>query len=98
VVLVNETFARRYLNGGSTGRLRIGDQRTPVEVVGVLADAANQSLVGAVRPEVFATMEQAGQGNNQYFLMVRASGDAAALLPSVRSTLAEMDPNQPVTW
>ncbi len=28
--------------------------------------------------------------------MVRASGDAAALLPGVRRTLAELDPNQPV--
>ena len=65
-------------------------------VVGVLADSANQSLLGAVRPEIFATMEQAGQGNNQYFLMLRASGDATALLPQVRRTLAAVDPNQPV--
>jgi putative ABC transport system permease protein len=65
-------------------------------VVGVLADAANQSLLGTVRPEVFATMAQAGQGNNQYFLMVRSTGDATALLPSVRTAVAEMDPNQPV--
>jgi putative ABC transport system permease protein len=62
----------------------------------VVADAANQSLLGAVRPEVFATMEQAGQGNNQYFLMLRARGDAAALLPDVRRAVAELDPNQPL--
>jgi predicted permease len=96
VVLVNESFSRRYLNGAATGRLRVGESRTPVDVVGVLADSANQSLLGAVRPEIFATMEQAGQGNNQYFLMLRASGDATALLPQVRRTLAAVDPNQPV--
>lgn len=96
VVVVNETFSRRYLNGAGTGRLRIGEDGTPVEVVGVAADAANQSLLGAIRPEVFATMEQAGQGNNQYFLMLRARGDAAALLPDVRRAVADMDPNQPL--
>lgn len=95
-VIVNETFARRYLNGASTGRLRIGEQATLVDVVGVVADAANQSLLGRVRPEMFATLEQAGQGNNQYFLMLRAKGDASALLPGVRRALAELDPHQPV--
>ena len=96
VVLVNESFSRRYLNGAGTGRVLVGEQRIPVEVVGVLADAANQSLTGAVRPEVFATMAQAGQGNNQYFLMIRAAGDAASLLPAVRRAVAELDPNPPV--
>lgn len=96
VVLVNETFSRRYLNGAGTGRLRIGEPGTSVEVVGVVADSANQSLLGTVRPEVFATLEQAGQGNNQYFLMVRTAGDAAALLPDVRRAVAELDPNQPL--
>jgi predicted permease len=96
VALVNESFSRRFLNGAGTGRVLIGDQRIPVEVVGVLANAANQSLVGAVRPEIFATMAQAGQGNNQYFLMVRASGDAASILPAVRRAVADLDPNPPI--
>jgi putative ABC transport system permease protein len=96
VVVVNETFSRRFLNGAGTGRVLIGDGRIPVEVVGVVADAANQSLTGSVRPEIFATMAQAGQGNNQYFLMVRASNDAAGLLPAVRRAVAELDPNPPV--
>lgn len=96
VVVVNEAFSRRFLNGTATGRLLVGEPRIPVEVVGVLADAANQSLIGAVRPEVFATMAQAGQGNNQYFLMVRAARDASSLLPAVRRAVAELDPNPPV--
>ncbi len=96
VVVVNEAFSRRYLNGASAGRLRIGDSGTAVEVVGVVADSSNQSLVGAVRPEIFATMAQGGQGNNQYFLMIRTQGDPMAWLPEVRRTVALQDPNQPV--
>ena len=96
VVVVNEAFSRRYLNGASTGRLRIGESATVVDVVGVVADASNQSLVGAVRPEIFATMAQGGQGSNQYFLMIRTHGDPMALLPEVRRTVAAQDPNQPV--
>jgi putative ABC transport system permease protein len=96
VVVVNQAFSRRFLNGAATGRVLIGEERIPVEVVGVLADAANQSLIGPVRPEIFATMAQAGRGNNQYFLMVRGAGDAASLLPAVRRAVAELDPNPPV--
>lgn len=96
IVIVNQAFSRRYLNGAATGRLLIGERRTPVEVVGVVGDASNQSLVGAVRPEIFATMAQGGQGNNQYFLVIRTQGDPMSLLPEVRRTLAAQDPNQPV--
>lgn len=96
VAVVNQTFSRRYLNGASTGRLRIGESGTPVEVVGVVEDVRNQSLVGPVRPEMFATMAQGGRGNNQYFLMIRTQGDPISLLPEVRRTVAAQDPNQPV--
>jgi len=96
VVVVNQAFARRYLNGAADGRLRIGDSSTPVEVVGVVDDISNQSLVGTVRPEIFATMAQGGRGNNQYFLMIRTNGEPLSVLPDVKRTLAAMDPNQPV--
>jgi predicted permease len=96
VAVVNQTFSRRYLDGATTGRLRIGESATPVEVVGVVEDLRNQSLVGTVRPEIFATMAQGGRGNNQYFLMIRTQGDPMSLLPEVRRTLAAQDPNQPV--
>jgi putative ABC transport system permease protein len=96
VAVVNQTFSRRYLNGATSGRLRIGESNRSIEVVGVVADLQNQSLVGAVRPEIFATMAQGGQGNNQYFLIIRTQGDPMALLPEVRRTLAAQDPNQPV--
>jgi putative ABC transport system permease protein len=96
VAVVNQAFSRRYLNGGTAGKLRIGERAIPVDVVGVVADASNQSLVGAVRPEIFATMAQGGQGNNQYFLMIRTQGEPMSLLPEVRRTLAAQDPNQPV--
>ena len=96
VAVVNQTFSRRYLNGASTGRLRIGESGTPVEVVGVVEDVRNQSLVGPVRPEMFATMAQGGRGNNQYFLLIRTQGDPMSLLPEVRRTLAAQDSNQPV--
>lgn len=96
VVVVNQAFSRRFLNGNGAGRVLVGDERTPVQVVGVVADAANQSLIGAVRPEMFATIAQAGRGNNQYFLMLRATGNAGSLLPAVRRAVAEQDPNSPV--
>jgi len=98
VAVVNETFARRYLDGASTGRIRVGQGQTPVEIVGVVADIRNQSLTSSARPEIFANMTQAGRGNNQYFLIVRGTGDPHALLPVVRRAVAEMDPSQPLYY
>jgi len=96
VAVVNEAFSRRYLNGTPAGRLRVGQRQTPVEVVGVVADVRNQSLTGPVRPEIFATLAQVGGGNNQYYLMVRSTGDPHAQLSSIKAALSAMDPSQPL--
>ncbi len=96
VVVVNEAFARRFLNGQSSGRLRLGRNRVVADVVGVVADTRNASLVAAPAPEMFMTVAQAGGGNNQLFLLIRSERPMADLLAAVRREIAVMDPNQPV--
>ena len=100
VVSVNETFADRYLrNEPFVGRrLRIGPPRPDrpwVEVVSVVADTRNRGATAPVAPEIFIPMEQQVMWN-QVFLMVRARGDAPALLPSVRREILALDSEQPV--
>jgi len=94
VAVVNEAFVKRYLGGRPTGRLLIGGD-TVVDIVGVVADTRNNSLLRPPAPEIFATIDQA-PGNNQLFLMVRTTTDPQSALPAVRRTLAEMDPDQPL--
>jgi predicted permease len=64
VVLVNEAFARKYLNGsnpiGQSVRVTLG-ARGPVtlEIVGVVQDAAFTSARGAIEPTLYPPLTQA---------------------------------------
>jgi putative ABC transport system permease protein len=101
VAVVNETAARRFFPGQSAvgRRIRLGDDAsTPwTEIVGVVGDVRNHGLDAPTAPEVFVPVSQQVAGwNNQLFLLVRATGDPAALLPAVRKAVAAIDADQPV--
>jgi predicted permease len=93
VAVVNEAFTRRFLDGRQTARIIVGDNRT-IDVVGVVADVRNDTLLRPARPEIFVPHAQSGL-NNQLFLAIRTRTDPMAVLPSVRQTLADLDPDQP---
>jgi predicted permease len=94
-VVVNEAFVDRYLGGQPNGRLLIGDRAAPAEIVGVVANTRNNTLLRPPQPEIFASIDQA-PGNNQLFLLVRTTTDPLGALPAVRRALGEMDPGQPL--
>ena len=100
-LIVNHAFATRYLASRDplTSRIRLVGRGGPApwtEIVGVVADARNNGAGAPVRPEVFIPMEQGRDAWNQLFLIVRAEGDAAGLVPSIRSAVASIDAEQPV--
>jgi putative ABC transport system permease protein len=100
VVSVNEAFAKRYLRTEPFigRRLGIGPPRPNrpwAEIVSVVADTRNRGASAPVAPEFFMPMEQQLMWN-QVFLLVRAHGDAPALLPAVRREILALDPEQPV--
>jgi putative ABC transport system permease protein len=97
-VVVNEAFVRKFLDGEPEGRLRIGptDRSVEAEIVGVVNDARNNSMLKDAQPEMFMTVAQAGNGSNQYFLIARTAGDPASATGSIRQTLAAMDSDQPL--
>ena len=79
-------------------RLRLGDSgpdRPWVEIVGVVGDTRNRGAAAPIEPEVFLPVNQQMMWN-QLFLLVRARGDAAALLPAVRQEILALDNEQPV--
>ena len=100
VVLVNESFAARYLPGSDPvgQRVAIGspDRRRPyATIVGVVADFRNDGPARPTRPEIFMPVRQQVEWN-QLFLLVRGDGAAASLLPAVRAAVVSLDPEQPV--
>jgi predicted permease len=100
VAIVNQAFVSKFLPGNDAlgRRLSIGSSDRPsplMEIVGIVANTQNRDMRNAPSPEIFVPLHQQSL-NNQLFLLVRADGDPAAMLPTVRRQLASVDPDQPV--
>lgn len=99
VAVMNDAAARRYFpNDSAVGkRLRVGPKERPlfVEIVGVVSSARNRGLDTSPQPELFATFAQAGYPN-QLMTVLRTTLDPVSIVPSVRRTLASIDPLQPI--
>lgn len=100
VAVVNEVFRNRYMPGADPlgQRIRIGgpDSDRVAEIVGVVAGTSNRGFSEPPQPELFGSVRQLSGINNQLFLLVRAAGEPRSLLPQIRRTVAEMDPDQPI--
>jgi len=98
VVIVNESFARRYFAGQDPigQRIKPGlsttEKETPWrEIVGVVADVKQHALNEPARPGYFVPYAQ-GLISSLH-LVIRSSGDdPASVVESVRKTLARQDP------
>jgi putative ABC transport system permease protein len=91
VAIVNESLARTYFGGddpiGKAATLASSaEDRRPIEIVGVVQDAAYFSVREAMRPTVYVPAE----GGSNRTLIVRATGDPVALVPAVRGELSRM--------
>ena len=98
VVLLNESFSRHYFgNAPPVGRtIRVGDSAY-VEVVGVVADVKDQSLVGPARRRFYISYLQHPLGSASIVRMiVRTQGDPVRIIPTVRQVIATVDADLPI--
>jgi ABC-type antimicrobial peptide transport system permease subunit len=99
VGIVNQTFARRHFGtSGAVGkRLRIlggPNESQEFQIVGVVADSKYNTLGEDPRLLVYRPFRQASMGG--LTLHLRTAGPPAAVTPSVRAAMLEMDRNVPV--
>ena len=96
VVLINRAMAEQHWPGGNPVGRRVETVYggwTWYEIVGVVENTRYYGLDREPRPEMYVAEAQSG-----YLPMtvtVRTTGDAAALVPRVRSALHDADPLQP---
>ena len=92
VVIVNETFARRFFQGQEpVGRqLHIGG--SDFTVVGVVKDIKYRSLAETPQPYFYLSMHQARERFTGFGLYVRTGGPPLQLLPELRRELRSVDP------
>ena len=104
VVILNESFARRFFPGENCLGRRIqnpGRETDWMTIVGVVRDIHPRPEVPAA-PEIYVSYLQAEQVNlrmqmgSEMYLAIRTAGDPMSLAAAVRSQIALIDRSQPV--
>ncbi len=106
VVIVNETFAKRYWPTRDAvgqrlvfGRPDTGPNARPpqwIEIVGVVGDMKRRGLHRGARLEMFVSTNQR-VGRNMQLLIVTDNDNPLALTPAVRAEVRALDPSGPIT-
>ncbi len=98
VVLVNETFAQRFVPGPQPIGQRLipgGSEKDVLEIIGVVADVKNDDLDERPDPSMYLPYAQ-----NVYLtmnLVIRTTRDPIPLASAVRSEARSLDPVLPVS-
>ncbi|HEX8161822.1 MAG TPA: ABC transporter permease [Pyrinomonadaceae bacterium] len=100
VMIVDETFARRYFPGEDPVGKRVDEQGSLTEkgymtVVGVVASVRHASLDAEPKPTMYLSSRQSPW--HTMVLAVRAKVEPASLAAAVRREVAAVDPDQPVS-
>ena len=98
VMVVSHAFAQRYFAGEEPMGRRIvfdGPDKTPREIVGVVADIRRNGLDTAVEPEVYVSYLQSPQ-RRMNVVMRSDALDTAQLTQAARAEVKAFDPNQAI--
>ena len=96
VVLINEALARKYFANDDPVGKRVAFDRYPDStsfwrtIVGVVGSERQAGLELPSQPEFFAPVRQEDNGSRTF--VIRTTGDPAAITPTVRTTLASVNP------
>jgi putative ABC transport system permease protein len=105
-IMVNRTFARHYLRdravgvripqgGPGAGRFRFANEKSELEIVGVVDDMRQDSLQASAQPEIFASLEQILPSSLRNFdpiLVLRTTANPATYVSSLRRLVHEQAP------
>jgi predicted permease len=98
VIIVNDTFARRYFPGGDAvgKRMRLKGEENPwLTIVGVVGDVKHTELTAEPRTEMYlSSLQTAFPFMN---MVVRTTTDPASLTTAIRKEVWAVDSDQPVT-
>jgi predicted permease len=97
VVVVNESFARKFNVANVGQRAGFGTTNYLFEIVGIVADAKLASVKGDFEPVVYLSRYQTAGGIQALFYFLRAGVAPDALLTMIPRVAAGIDPDVPVT-
>jgi predicted permease len=104
VAIVNESFLRRFGLGtpqDAVGRyIRFTFLDTPIEIVGIAADAKYRDVKGPIEPTFYGANTQFAGTNfssGGYVFYLRAGGSTDSVLRAIPRVIADIDPGLPVS-
>jgi putative ABC transport system permease protein len=102
VVIVNETFAKKYAKGanpvGIKFRVRRFQQITPCEVVGLVQDTKYADLREDFYPIVYTDKAQNPNPSADAQILVRSSGSLVELMSAIKAAATEANPNMDLSF
>jgi len=95
VMIVNESFARRFFDGRDPVGHRVGIYGQPFTIVGMVKDSKYSSLSEAPQPYYYMSFDQVhyGSGEGGVAVYARTGGDARGFVPVLRREMLAIDPN-----
>ncbi len=99
VAIANETFVKQYLESEQAVGRHVGfgndpGTPTPIEIVGVVSDAKYTSVRDEIRPQLFFPIFESDPQN--FIMFVRTSAEPAAMVPTARAVVRDLDPILPL--
>jgi putative ABC transport system permease protein len=96
VAVVNQAFVKHFVPVGNPigKRVRAPARENFVTIIGVVSDVLPNKVEAKAASELYRPMIQ--DPNRRFRLVIRSSGDMAALESAVRGVVRAMDANQPV--
>src|SRR6516162_332868 len=96
VMIVNESFARRFFDGRDpVGRRVQIEGGNPLTIVGMVKDSKYYSLSEAPQPYFYTSFDQVhfGSGESGVAFYARPDRDARSFVPVLRREMSAIDPN-----
>jgi len=95
VMIVNESFARRFFDGRDPVGHRVQIYGKPFKIVGMVKDSKYSKLSEAPQPYFYMSFDQVhhGSGENGVAFYVRTDRSARDLVPVLHREMSAIDPN-----
>jgi predicted permease len=93
VMIVNQTFARRFFNGGNPIGRKCKVFGEPATIVGLAKDSKYDSVTETARPFFYTAWLQTGGDEFWMAFFVRTRGPAAGAIPAVRREAIAVEPS-----
>ncbi len=95
VMVVNESFARRFFDGHDPVGRRVQIYGKSFTIVGMVKDSKYLSLSETPQPYFYISFDQVhyGSGENGVAFYARTDRDASGLVPILRREMSAIDPN-----